>query len=77
VKLDNGLDVVTVESENLEQELETIEGRVRLTNSEVDEIREVESNLPLSWDDPDEKFARLHSETWQPVTWRSLGWKLS
>jgi kinetochore protein NDC80 len=43
VKLENDLDVVTVECENLEQEGATMESRIRLTNSEVEEIREVRS----------------------------------
>lgn len=46
VMLDNDLDVVTVECENLEQEIETGESRVRLASSEVDEIREVLAFLP-------------------------------
>lgn len=41
LKLENDLDVIMVECENLDQEKSTVEGRIRLSNNEVEDIRDV------------------------------------
>jgi SMC interacting uncharacterized protein involved in chromosome segregation len=76
VKLENDLDVVTVECENLEQEVDTVETRIRLTNNEVEEIREVHEKRVLGGTDAD-LGSRHRSGTWEPAIRRSPDWKPS
>jgi kinetochore protein NDC80 len=72
VRVENELDVVMVESENLEQEIHTVESRIRVINNEVEEIREVLSILLHLLDFPDQETGRPLNGKWLPVIQRSL-----